>query len=170
MPIYIGVAMRSGGRHGGLGMVACAYCGPRGGGLRRYRFAVLSPIRLCHRYASPRSPAVRTFHCQTRTCSLPPAHPGDPKGRSPRSTLRRVRFRRYRRGALILTTNRALADFYPLFPNPVLAEGLLDRLLNSAYVVTMRGRSYRPRQRPGAGWSINLINTRPTWIADAITP
>lgn len=92
------------------------------------------------------------------------------QGRSPRSTLRRVRFRRYRRGALILTTNRAPADLYPLFPNPVLAEGLLDRLLNSAYVVTMRGRSYRPRQRPGAGWSINLINTRPTWIADAITP
>jgi len=58
--------------------------------------------------------------------------------------------RRYRRGALILTTNREPKDLYPLFPNPVLAEGLLDRLLNSAYVVTMLGRSYRPRQRPGA--------------------
>jgi hypothetical protein len=32
----------------------------------------------------------------------------------------------------------------------VLAEGLLDRLLNSAYVVTMLGRSYRPRERPGS--------------------
>jgi DNA replication protein DnaC len=57
--------------------------------------------------------------------------------------------RRYRRGALILTTNREPKDLYPLFPNPVLAEGLLDWLLNSAYVVTMLGRSYRPRQRPG---------------------
>jgi DNA replication protein DnaC len=57
--------------------------------------------------------------------------------------------RRYRRGALILTTNREPKDLYPLFPNPVLAEGLLDRLLNSAYIVTMLGRSYRPRQRPG---------------------
>jgi DNA replication protein DnaC len=57
--------------------------------------------------------------------------------------------RRYRRGSLILTTNRAPKDLYALFPNPVLAEGLLDRLLNSAYVVTMLGRSYRPRQRPG---------------------
>ena len=57
--------------------------------------------------------------------------------------------RRYRRGALILTTNREPKDLYPLFPNPVLAEGLLDRLLNSAYTVTMLGRSYRPRQRPG---------------------
>jgi DNA replication protein DnaC len=56
--------------------------------------------------------------------------------------------RRYRQGALLLTTNREPKDFYPLFPNPVLAEGLLDRLLNSAYVIPMLGRSYRPRQRP----------------------
>jgi DNA replication protein DnaC len=59
--------------------------------------------------------------------------------------------RRYRRGALILTANRAPADLYPLFPNPILAEGFLDRVLNSAYIVTMLGRSYRPRQRPGTG-------------------
>lgn len=57
--------------------------------------------------------------------------------------------RRYRRGSIILTTNREAKDLYPLFPNPVLAEGLLDRLLNSAYVITMLGRSYRPQQRPG---------------------
>jgi len=58
--------------------------------------------------------------------------------------------RRYRHGAVIITTNREPKDFYPLFPNPVLAEGLLDRLLNSAYVITMLGRSYRPRLRPAA--------------------
>jgi DNA replication protein DnaC len=56
--------------------------------------------------------------------------------------------RRYRRGSFIFTTNRAPQDLDPLFPNPVLAEGLLDRLLNSAYVVTMVGKSDRPRQRP----------------------
>ncbi|MGH2363300.1 MAG: IS21-like element helper ATPase IstB [Chloroflexota bacterium] len=56
--------------------------------------------------------------------------------------------RRYRQGALILTLNREPKDLYPLFPQPLLAEGLLDRLLNSAYVVTMLGRSYRSRQRP----------------------
>lgn len=56
--------------------------------------------------------------------------------------------RRYRRGSLLLTTNRSPKDLYPLFPNPVVAEGLLDRLLNSAYIVTMLGRSYRPQQRP----------------------
>ncbi len=54
----------------------------------------------------------------------------------------------HRRGSLILTTNRDPQDLYPLFPNPVLAEGLLDRLVNSAHVVTLVGRSYRPQQRP----------------------
>ena len=62
--------------------------------------------------------------------------------------------RRYRRGALILTTNRAPRDLYPLFPNPVLAEGLLDRLLNSAYVITLLGRASRPRQRPDGAWEV----------------
>lgn len=57
--------------------------------------------------------------------------------------------RRSQRGSLILTTNREPKDFYALFPNPVLAEGLLDRLVNSAYSVTLLGRSYRQRQRPG---------------------
>ena len=57
--------------------------------------------------------------------------------------------RRYRRSALLVTMNRAPGDLYPLFPTAVLAEGLLDRLLNSAYTVTMTGRSYRAKQRPG---------------------
>jgi DNA replication protein DnaC len=59
--------------------------------------------------------------------------------------------RRYRRGSFIFTTNREPQDLYPLFPNPVLAEGLLDRLVNSAHIVTMLGKSYRPRQRPTGG-------------------
>lgn len=57
--------------------------------------------------------------------------------------------RRYRHGSCILTTNRDPNDLYALFPNPVLAEGLLDRLLNSAEVIPLQGRSYRPAQRPG---------------------
>jgi DNA replication protein DnaC len=56
--------------------------------------------------------------------------------------------RRERHGALVVTTNRAPQDLYALFPNPVLAEGLLDRLLNRAHLVTMLGRSYRSQQRP----------------------
>jgi DNA replication protein DnaC len=53
------------------------------------------------------------------------------------------------RGSLILTSNRAPVDWYPLFPNPVVAESVLDRLINTAHHVLMDGRSYRPNKRPG---------------------
>ena len=51
--------------------------------------------------------------------------------------------------SLILTSNRAPADWYPLFPNPVVAESLLDRLINTSHQVVMNGPSYRPNKRPG---------------------
>jgi DNA replication protein DnaC len=51
--------------------------------------------------------------------------------------------------SLILTSNRSPADWYPLFPNPVVAESLLDRLINSSHQVFMNGPSYRPNKRPG---------------------
>ena len=40
-------------------------------------------------------------------------------------------------------------DWYPLFPNPVVAESLLDRLINTSHQTLMDGPSYRPRKRPG---------------------
>jgi DNA replication protein DnaC len=49
---------------------------------------------------------------------------------------------------IIFTSNRAPADWYPLFPNPVVAESILDRVVNTAHHVAMPGRSYRPRRRP----------------------
>jgi DNA replication protein DnaC len=55
---------------------------------------------------------------------------------------------RVRLGSTITTSNRGPQDWYPLFPNPVLAEGILDRLLNSAHQIVLTGRSYRPQQRP----------------------
>lgn len=55
---------------------------------------------------------------------------------------------RVRSGSTITTANRSAQDWYPLFPNPVLAEGILDRLLNSAHQIVMSGRSFRPQQRP----------------------
>ena len=51
--------------------------------------------------------------------------------------------------SLILTSNRAPVDWYPLFPNPVVAESLLDRLINNSHQVFMNGPSYRPNKRPG---------------------
>jgi DNA replication protein DnaC len=55
---------------------------------------------------------------------------------------------RSRAGSMILTSNRSAQDWYPLFPNPVVAEGALDRLLGRAHQLVLDGRSHRPLQRP----------------------
>lgn len=51
--------------------------------------------------------------------------------------------------SLILTSNRSPVDWYPLFPNPVVAESLLGRLINNSHQLLMNGASYRPHKRPG---------------------
>lgn len=53
-------------------------------------------------------------------------------------------------GAMAITSNRQPSDWYPLFPNPVVAESLLDRLINNSHQLFMNGPSYRPNKRPGA--------------------
>ena len=50
--------------------------------------------------------------------------------------------------SMIFTSNRTPTDWYPLFPNPVVAESILDRIVNTAHHVAMPGRSYRPQRRP----------------------
>ena len=52
--------------------------------------------------------------------------------------------------SLIITANRSAADWYSLFPNPVVAESILDRVVNVAHHIHMDGQSYRPNKRPGA--------------------
>jgi DNA replication protein DnaC len=51
--------------------------------------------------------------------------------------------------ASIFTANRKASDWYSLFPNPVVAESILDRVVNAAHHVAMEGKSYRPMKRPG---------------------
>nr|WP_308117666.1 ATP-binding protein [Streptomyces anatolicus] len=49
---------------------------------------------------------------------------------------------------LIITSNRAPSDWYPVFPDPIAADSLLDRLINISHQVIMNGSSYRPNKRP----------------------
>ena len=53
--------------------------------------------------------------------------------------------------SLMVVSNRTPKDWYALFPNPVLAEGALDRLINSSHYILMEGKSYRPLRRPDRG-------------------
>lgn len=56
---------------------------------------------------------------------------------------------RYERGSMIITSNRALEEWYPLFLDDLMASAAMDRLLHHAQVVVMEGDSYRnpPRGR-----------------------
>ena len=56
---------------------------------------------------------------------------------------------RHRRSSTIVTSNRAIEEWIPLFDDPILAQSALDRLAHNAYQIVMEGDSYRSRQRPG---------------------
>ena len=56
--------------------------------------------------------------------------------------------RRHNTSSMIVTANRAPKDWYPLFPNPVIAESALDRIVSCAHVITLTGKSYRSLLRP----------------------
>lgn len=55
---------------------------------------------------------------------------------------------RYRSGSMIATANRSPEDWYPLFPNPVIAESALDRLVSCSHIITLTGKSYRALLHP----------------------
>jgi len=55
---------------------------------------------------------------------------------------------RYERGAMVLTSNRSVEEWYPLFGDELLASAAMDRLLHHAHVLELTGDSYR---NPPAG-------------------
>jgi hypothetical protein len=50
--------------------------------------------------------------------------------------------------SIVITANGEATDWYSRFPNPVVAESILDRVVNRAHHLHMEGRSYRPQSRP----------------------
>lgn len=54
---------------------------------------------------------------------------------------------RYERGSIMLTSNRAPAEWPDLFRDPLLASAGLDRLLHRAEVLIIRGESFRAQGR-----------------------
>jgi DNA replication protein DnaC len=56
---------------------------------------------------------------------------------------------RYEHGSILLTSNRAPNEWSDLFLDPLLASAGLDRLLDHAEVVIIRGPSYRSKGRMG---------------------
>jgi DNA replication protein DnaC len=59
--------------------------------------------------------------------------------------------RRYERGSLLITSNRSVGEWGTVFSDPVVATAILDRLLHHSHVITIRGDSYRLREKRRAG-------------------
>lgn len=51
--------------------------------------------------------------------------------------------RRYEHTSTIITSNRDVEEWYPLFGNVLLASAAMDRLLHNAHTVVMDGDTYR---------------------------
>jgi len=54
---------------------------------------------------------------------------------------------RYERASIIVTSNRAFEEWVAVFGNDLLASAALDRLTHHSHTLTIRGSSYRQRQR-----------------------
>lgn len=67
--------------------------------------------------------------------------------------LHEVVRQRYRRGSIVVTSNRSVPEWYPMFGDALLASAAMDRLLHNAHIVEMEGVSYRnpPRAAPTQG-------------------
>lgn len=59
--------------------------------------------------------------------------------------------RRYEHGAMLVTSNRAVGEWGSVFGDAVVATAILDRLLHHSHVVTIRGDSYRLREKRRSG-------------------
>ena len=68
--------------------------------------------------------------------------------------------RRYERGSLVITSNQPVGNWGEVFCDAVLATAILDRLLHHSHVITIKGESYRLREKRTAG----LL--RPTKVVD----
>lgn len=56
-------------------------------------------------------------------------------------------YERYLKGSLILTSNRSVEEWVGLFPDPLQANSLLDRLCHNAHQLYWEGESYRKHKR-----------------------
>lgn len=50
---------------------------------------------------------------------------------------------RYEKGSLVITSNRSIPEWYPMFGDPLLASAALDRFLHHSHTVILEGNSYR---------------------------
>lgn len=66
---------------------------------------------------------------------------------------------RYEKSSLILTSNKSFTEWSEMMGDEVIAAAILDRLLHHAHVVSIRGQSYRLRDKLTAAAATPLVPT-----------
>lgn len=66
---------------------------------------------------------------------------------------------RYEKGSILLTSNRAPSEWAEVFRDPLLASAGLDRLLDRAEVIILRGTSYRAQSRARLNEEVSISPT-----------
>lgn len=74
--------------------------------------------------------------------------------------------RRYERGSMLITSNRAVGEWGTVFGDAIVATAILDRLLHHSHVITIRGDSYRLREKRRSG----LLKAPPAAASAAAAP
>ena len=72
--------------------------------------------------------------------------------------------RHYETGAMLITSNRCVAEWGMVFADPVVATAILDRLLHHSHVLNICGDSYRLRAKRQSG----LIRAPPAGAAATV--
>jgi DNA replication protein DnaC len=52
---------------------------------------------------------------------------------------------RFRAKSIILTSNRSMTDWPGLFPDPIVANAILDRIAHTSHQIVIKGQSYRKK-------------------------
>jgi DNA replication protein DnaC len=76
------------------------------------------------------------------------------------SDFYQVVLERHRRASTLVTSNRTIDEWIPLFDDPILAQSAIDRLAHNAYQLVIEGESFRKRQRPGGEHPPRLLAAR----------
>ncbi|HKJ81036.1 MAG TPA: IS21-like element helper ATPase IstB [Ignavibacteriaceae bacterium] len=55
---------------------------------------------------------------------------------------------RYAAKSTIITSNRSMSDWINIFPDPIMANAIMDRLCHNTHQIIIKGESYRKKFRP----------------------
>ena len=129
-----------------LGLAACAH---------RHRVRFTTAARMIAALAEAREGA--SFSRRLLTYTRPSLLIVDEVGFLPldaeqAALLFEVVSRRYEHGSIVLTSNKSFGEWAEVFSgDSVIATAILDRLLHHSHVISIRGESYRLREKRKAG-------------------